>query len=236
MFMGNPVESGKGLAHPDALQAPADRPFPAPLSLQAIEATGAPPPAGRELQVFECRNAGDRYSVQDGVAAGRDPTGRFLGRQLMDMDEMSLGRGALTFEGVAVLERVERMARAVPIDDGEADGPNGLGPVIEKHQCHRYVWRKTRAGQSSAGLVMILSRKRRKARRSCEHRAWLEKVQWKIGGVPPEASAATEYRTFDEDLIDVDFEKPQNPAVNSDAFVDPVVIRLACPPNRWEGA
>ncbi|UXT44663.1 hypothetical protein FY137_25735 (plasmid) [Agrobacterium tumefaciens] len=112
--MGNPVESGKGLARPDALQAPADRPFPAPLSLQALDATGAPPSAGRKLQIFECRNTGDRHGVQDGVAAGRDPTGRFLGRQLMDMDEMSLGRGALTLEGVAVLEDVEGIARARP--------------------------------------------------------------------------------------------------------------------------
>lgn len=52
--------------------------------------------------------------MKDGVAAGRDPTGCLLGKQLMDMDKMSLGRGALALEGAAVLKGVERIARAVP--------------------------------------------------------------------------------------------------------------------------
>lgn len=39
---------------------------------------------------------------------------------------MSLGHGALALEGVAVLEGIERVARTVPIDEGEADGPDNL--------------------------------------------------------------------------------------------------------------
>lgn len=60
------------------------------------------------------------------VAAGGHPIGCLLVRQLMDMDAMSLGHGALALEGVAVLEGVERVARTVPIDEGEADGPDNL--------------------------------------------------------------------------------------------------------------
>ncbi len=89
--------------------------------------------------------------MQDGISAGCDPFGRFLGRQLMDMHEMSLNRAAVALEDVAILEGVEGIARAVPIDDGETDGPNDMRTVIEKHRCD---WRRNRA---SAGLVMILS-------------------------------------------------------------------------------
>ncbi|WP_426213693.1 hypothetical protein [Mesorhizobium abyssinicae] len=64
--------------------------------------------------------------MQDGIAAGGDPIGGFLRGQLMNMDEMTLGRCALALEGFAVFEGVERVARTVTIDDDEADGLSDL--------------------------------------------------------------------------------------------------------------
>jgi hypothetical protein len=45
---------------------------------------------------------------------------------------MTLGRGALAREGVLVFEGMERVTRAVPMDDREADGPDNLRAEVEE--------------------------------------------------------------------------------------------------------
>jgi hypothetical protein len=75
--MGNLIESGKEPAA-GALSNPARPPLYG-LSLPlGGRGGGVRPSAGRELEVSESRDAGDRDFVQDGVAAGGDPCGRLL--------------------------------------------------------------------------------------------------------------------------------------------------------------
>jgi hypothetical protein len=47
---------------------------------------------------------------------------------------MALGGRSLSFKGFLVFEGMERVARTVPIDDSEADGPDNLERKLRRAQ------------------------------------------------------------------------------------------------------
>ena len=48
------------------------------------------------------------------------------------MNKVALGAGALAFEGLAILEGVDRITGTVPIDDGEADRFDDFGAEVQE--------------------------------------------------------------------------------------------------------